>query len=57
MYWDVVEVKPLQHLVLAVLFEDGTKGNVRFMPQHLTGVFFPLLQPDFLIELPSKMAW
>ena len=40
MYWDVIEVKVAENLSLYVRFADGTDGRVRFMPQHLTGVFF-----------------
>lgn len=47
MYWDVIEVKVIQNLSLYVRFTDGTEGKVRFMPQHLTGVFEPLKNPPF----------
>jgi hypothetical protein len=47
MYWDVVDVKPLEHLGLAVRFADGLIGEVRFAPEHLTGVFEPLKDPDY----------
>lgn len=42
MYWDVVEVKALEGLGLFVRVADGLTGEVRFRPQHLTGVFEPL---------------
>ena len=47
MYWDVVEVKPVSDLTLAVRFEDGVLGKVRFLASHLTGVFACLKDPDF----------
>ena len=45
MYWDVVEVKPLEGLGLFIRFADCLTGEVRFMPEHLTGVFEPLNDP------------
>ena len=47
MYWDVVEVKVVENLILNVQFSDGTNGRVRFMSQHLEGVFEPLKDPRF----------
>ena len=51
MYWDVVEVKPLEGLALFVRFEDGVAGEVRFNPQHLTGVFEPLKDPGYFSQV------
>lgn len=45
MYWDVVEVKPLEALGLFVRFTDGLTGEVRFSPEHLRGVFEQLKDP------------
>ncbi len=45
MHWDVVDVKPLEGLALFVRFADGLTGEVRFAPEHLTGVFTPLKDP------------
>lgn len=42
MYWDVVEVKPIGPLGLFVRFMDGLASEVRFKPEHLSGVFEPL---------------
>ena len=42
MEWDVVDVQTEQPLALRVRFADGTQGQVRFEPSHLTGVFAPL---------------
>jgi hypothetical protein len=47
MYWDVIEVKVAENLSLYVRFSDGTNGRVRFLPQHLNGVFEPLKNPEF----------
>jgi hypothetical protein len=46
MHWDVVAVEPVSTLVLAVRFEDGTEGNVRFETSHLSGVFEALKTPE-----------
>lgn len=51
MYWDVVAVKPEQHLSLSVRFSDGLTGEVCFLPTHLTGVFTPLKKPDFFLKV------
>ncbi len=47
MYWDVIEIKPKSFLRLFVRFADGTKGNVCFLPEHLTGVFERLKDPEY----------
>ena len=36
---DVVSVDVIDHLTLAVTFEDNTTGNVTISPNWLTGVF------------------
>jgi hypothetical protein len=46
MRWNVVSVEPTAPLSLAVRFEDGTSGTVRFELSHLQGVFAALRQPD-----------
>lgn len=51
MYWDVIEVKVSDNLILHVRFADGTTGKVRFMPQHLTGVFKPLNDSHFFSKV------
>lgn len=51
MYWDVIEVKVNKNLILSVRFADGTSGRVRFMPQHLTGIFAPLNDPQFFSQV------
>ena len=60
MYWDVVEVKPLEGLALFVRFQDGISGEVQFSPQHLTGVFEPLKDLDFFRQVfvdQGAVAW
>jgi hypothetical protein len=46
MNWNVVSVKPISPLAIAVRFEDGTEGQVRFELSHLRGVFEALKAPD-----------
>jgi hypothetical protein len=60
MYWDVVEVKPLDNLGLFVRFADGMSGEVRFAFEHLTGVFEPLKNPAFFKQVyldHGAVAW
>jgi hypothetical protein len=60
MYWDVIEVKVTENLSLYVRFADGTNGQVRFMPQHLTGIFEPLKNPQFFNQVfidSGVVAW
>ena len=46
MNWNVVSVKPISPLAIAVRFEDGTEGQVRFELSHLSGVFEELKAPE-----------
>ena len=60
MYWDVVDVKPLDGLGLFVQFADGLTGEVRIRPEHLTGVFEPLKNPVFFKQVyldHGAVAW
>lgn len=60
MYWDVVDVNPLESLGLFVRFADGLAGEVRFAPAHLTGVFAPLNDPAFFKHVyldRGAVAW
>ena len=60
LYWDVVEVKPLENLSLFVRFADGLAGEVRFTSEHLTGVFTPLNDPAFFKQVylgRGAVAW
>lgn len=45
MNYDVMEVKPVEHLHLNVKFRDGLKGDVIFKESHLFGVFEALKNP------------
>jgi hypothetical protein len=60
MYWDVVEVKPIEELGLFVRFTDGLTGEVRFKPEHLSGVFEPLKDPAYFKQVyvdHGAVAW
>jgi len=45
MEWNVIAVKPVAPLALEVELADGTVGQVRFEPSHLTGVLAALKAP------------
>ena len=45
--WDVVKVDVAAPLTLAVEFEDGLSGRVRFEPSYLRGPFAKLADPDY----------
>ena len=47
--WDVVKVEVVAPLTLAVEFEDGLKGRVRFEPSYLKGPFAKLADPDYFV--------
>ncbi|MEI8325767.1 MAG: DUF2442 domain-containing protein [Betaproteobacteria bacterium] len=46
----VVAVAATGALSLHVEFSDGTQGEVRFLPSHLTGVFEPLKNSNFFAQ-------
>lgn len=48
MYWDVVDVQPLENRTLRVTFSDGVCGTVRIDRAYCTGVFSPLLDEDLI---------
>jgi len=50
MKYDVVDVQPVMPLALLVRFADGTTGQVRFEPSHLTGVFEALKDPTVFAQ-------
>lgn len=54
MYWNAVEVKVNEYLVLEVGFIDGVRGTVKFLPEHLTGVFTVLKDPLFFEKVYIK---
>ena len=43
----VVAVSATSTLTLSVEFADGVRGEVKFLPSHLTGVFKVLQDQDF----------
>ena len=45
MHYDVIQVKPLGYLRLAVWFKDGLSGEVELRESHLYGVFEALKDP------------
>lgn len=45
--WDVVKVEVIGPLTLAVAFEDGLAGTVRFERSYLRGVFAGLADPAY----------
>ena len=50
MHYDVVSVKPLGHLRLAVRFADGLSGEVVIKESHLHGVFEALKNPELFAQ-------
>ena len=46
----VIAVNATAGLTLHVEFADGVRGEVRFLPSHLTGVFKPLEDPAFFAQ-------
>jgi hypothetical protein len=60
MNWTVVSVEAKPPLALAVRFQDGTEGTVRFEPSHLNGVFAALRNPDIFLQVrveEGAVAW
>jgi hypothetical protein len=49
--WDVVKVEVAGPLTLAVEFEDGLKGNVRFDLTYLRGVFAKLKDAEYFAQV------
>lgn len=50
----VIAVTATATLTLRVEFADGVQGEVKFLPSHLTGVFKPLLDPDFFARVSVR---
>ena len=50
MEYDVIDVQPVMPMALQVWFADGTTGQVRFEPNHLTGVFEALKDPTVFAQ-------
>ncbi len=51
--WDVIKVEAIGPLTLAVEFEDGLKGRVRFEPSFLRGPFARLADPDYFGQVAA----
>ena len=51
MEYDVVSVRPLGHLRLAVHFADGLRGEVELLDSFLYGVFEALKDPDLFAQV------
>jgi hypothetical protein len=51
MEYDVVSVRPLGHLRLAVRFADGLSGEVELRDSFLYGVFETLKDPDLFAQV------
>jgi Protein of unknown function (DUF2442) len=49
--WDVIDVQVVAPLTLAVEFENGVKGRVRFETDFLTGFFAKLNDPDYFDQV------
>jgi hypothetical protein len=48
MEWDVTDVKVVGDFALAVRFQDGLEGGVKFLPSFFRGVFTHLASvPEF----------
>lgn len=47
----MVKVEVTGPLTLAVEFEDGLAGTVRFLPSHLRGVFAALQDPEYFARV------
>ena len=65
MHYDVIQVKPLGHLRLAISFRDGLRGEVELRESHLYGVFEALKDPELFqhvhcnqgfVEWPARQA-
>ena len=52
--WDVVKVRAVAPLTLAVEFEDGLKGRVRFEQSYLRGVFAKLSDPAYFAQVGAQ---
>ena len=51
--WGVVKVKAVGPLTLAVEFEDGLKGRVRFERSYLNGPFAKLADPEYFVQVAA----
>ena len=57
MHYDVIQVKPLGHLRLAVWFQDGLSGEVELRESHLYGVFAVLKDPEIFQQVQCEQGF
>jgi hypothetical protein len=57
MHYDVMQVKPLGHLRLAVWFKDGLSGEIELRESHLYGVFEALKDPEFFRQVRCEQGF
>jgi len=60
MHDDVIQVKPLGHVHLAVWFKDGVRGEVELRESHLYGVSEALQDLEFFQQVHCEqgfVAW
>lgn len=57
MHYDVVQVKPVGHLRLAVWFQDGLSGEVELRELHLYGVFEALKDPEIFQQVHCEQGF
>ena len=57
MHYDVVQVKPLGHLRLAVWFQDGLSGEVELREARLYGVFEALKDPEIFQQVRCEQGF
>ena len=57
MHYDIVQVKPLGHLRLAVWFQDGLSGEVELRESHLYGAFEALKDPELFQQVRCEQGF
>lgn len=57
MSYNVISVKPVEHLKLAVRFADGLSGEVVFKESHLYGVFEALKNPEMFAKVHCEQGF
>jgi len=57
MHYDVIRVKPLGHLRLAVQFKNGVSGEVELRESHLYGVFEALKDPELFQQVRCEQGF
>ena len=54
MFYDVIDVQPIEYLRLQVTFKDQTKGEVILSEKFLTGVFSQLKKIEIFNKVSCK---